>query len=224
VATSRRVKGIAFDMYGTLVDVGAVAEACKEIAPDPIAFNAHWRAKQLEYTFLRSLMGTYQDFWRVSEEALAFTIRRFGLQVSSEHRRRLMEAWLHPKPYPEVAAALSRLKERYALAVLSNGSPKMLRAGLQHTALTPCFRWVISVDAIRLYKPSPRVYQLAVTKMKLRKEEILFVSSNSFDVVGAKSFGFKVCWINRTGAPLDPLGPKPDLVVRTIDELSTALN
>jgi 2-haloacid dehalogenase len=122
-----------------------------------------------------------------------------------------------------VATALPRLKERYALAVLSNGSPKMLRTGLQHTALTPCFRWVISVDPVKLYKSSPRVYQLAVTKMKLRKEEILFVSSNPFDVVGAKSFGFKVCWINRTGAPLDPLGPKPDLVVRTIDELSTEL-
>jgi len=224
VATSRRVKGIAFDMYGTLVDVGAVAEACKEIAPDPIAFNAHWRAKQLEYTFLRSLMGTYQDFWKVSEQALEFTIRRFGLQVSSEHRRRLMEAWLHPKLYPEVAAALSRLKERYALAVLSNGSPKMLRAGLQHTALTPCFRWVISVDAIRLYKPSPRVYQLAVKHMKLKKQEILFVSSNSFDVVGAKSFGFRVCWINRTGAQLDRLGVKPDLVAQGFDELAAALS
>ena len=99
----------------------------------------------------------------------------------------------------------------------------MLRTGLERTRLLEHFRWVISVDAIRLYKPSPRVYQLAVTKMKLRKEEILFVSSNSFDVVGAKSFGFKVCWINRTGAPLDPLGPKPDLVLRTFDELSMAL-
>ena len=219
----RRVKGIAFDMYGTLVDVGAVAEACNEIAPDPIAFNAHWRAKQLEYTFLRSLMGRYQDFWRVSEQALEFTTRQFGLDVSPEQRGRLMEAWLHPRPYPEVATALPRLKERYALAVLSNGSPKMLRTGLERTGLLEHFRWVISVDAIRLYKPSPRVYQLAPKRMKLKKGEILFVSSNSFDVVGAKSFGFKVCWINRTGAPLDPLGPKPDLVVRTIDEFSREL-
>jgi 2-haloacid dehalogenase len=218
-----RVKGIAFDMYGTLVDVGAVAEACNEIAPDPVAFTTQWRAKQLEYTFLRSLMGRYQDFWKVTGEALDFTIQRFGLEVSPEQRRRLMAAWLDPTPYPEVAATLPRLKERYALAVLSNGSPKMLRTGLERTGLLEHFRWVISVDAIRLYKPSPRVYQLAVTKMKLRKEEILFVSSNSFDVVGAKSFGFKVCWINRTGAPLDPLGPTPGLVVRTFDELSTEL-
>ncbi len=219
----RRVRGIAFDMYGTVVDVGAVAEACKEVAPDPVAFNAQWRAKQLEYTFLRSLMGRYQDFWKVTDQALDFTIRRFGLQVSPERRRRLLEAWLHPRPYPEVATTLPGLKERYPMAVLSNGSPKMLRLGLQRTGLIPLFRWVISADAVRLYKPSPKVYQLAPRHMKMKKEEILFVSSNSFDVVGAKSFGFKVCWISRTGAPLDPLGPKPDLVVGSLDELRMAL-
>ncbi len=221
---SRRIKGIAFDMYGTVVDVGAVAEACRGIVPDPIAFNAQWRAKQLEYTFLRSLMGRYRDFWRVSEEALGFTLERFGLQVSPEQRRRLMEAWLHPSPYPEVAAALPRLKERYLLAVLSNGSPRMLRTGLTLTGLKPHFRWVISVDEVKLYKPSPRVYQLAVKHMRCKKEEILFVSSNSFDVAGAKSFGFRACWINRTGAPLDRLGVKPDLVIRSFDELAAALS
>ena len=151
-------------------------------------------------------MGKYQDFWKVSQQALEFTIQRFGLQASSEQRRRLMEAWLHPSPYPEVAAALPRLKERYPLAVLSNGSPKMLRTGLQQTGLLPHFRWVISADAVRLYKPSPKVYQLALKYMKLKTKRILFVSSNSFDVVGAKSFGFRVCWINRTRAPLDRLG------------------
>lgn len=218
-----RVKGIAFDMYGTIVDVGAVAEACKAVAPDPVAFTAQWRAKQLEYTFLRTLMGKYQDFWRVSEQALEFTIRRFGLQVDPEQRQRLMEAWLHPSPYPEVTAALPRLAERYPLAVVSNGSPKMLRVGLERTGLRPHFRWVISVDQVKLYKPSPKVYQLAPRHMRLGKGEILFVSSNSFDVVGAKSFGFRVCWINRADAMLDPLGPKPDLTVRSFDELAAAL-
>ncbi len=221
--TRLRVKGIAFDMYGTVVDVGAVAEACRAVAPDPVAFNTQWRAKQLEYTFLRSLMGKYQDFWRVSEQALEFTIKRFGLEVSPEQRERLMGAWLHPTPYPDVAGVLPRLKERYPLAVLSNGSPKMLRAGLERTGLRSHFRWVISVDAIKLYKPSPKVYQLAPKMMKLKKAEILFVSSNSFDVIGAKNFGFKVCWINRTGAALDPLGPTPDLVVRSFDELEASL-
>ena len=218
-----RVKGIAFDLYGTIVDVAAVAEACKDIASDPAAFTAQWRAKQLEYTFLRSLMGTYQDFWRVSEQALAFALDRFGVAASPEQERHMMDAWLRPKPYPEVAAALPRLKERYPLAVLSNGSPRMLRAGLEHSGLRPHFRWVISVDAVRVYKPSPRVYQLAPKHMKLRKHDILFVSSNSLDAIGAKAFGFQVSWINRTRAPLDPLGPKPDLIVGNFDELVTAL-
>jgi 2-haloacid dehalogenase len=219
----RRVKAVAFDMYGTVVDVGAVAEACKEIAPDAVAFTSQWRTKQLEYTFLRSLLGKYQDFWRVSEQALEFTIQRFGLQLSREQRKTLMEAWLHPSPYPEVPSALSRLRERYPLAILSNGSPKMLRTGLERAGLRPCFRWVISVDAVKQYKPSPRVYQLAPKHLRLKKEEILFVSSNSFDVIGAKSFGFKVCWINRSGGLLDPLGPKPDIVVKDFEELSGAL-
>ena len=218
-----RVKGVAFDMYGTVVDVGAVAEACKAVAPDPLAFNLQWRAKQLEYTFLRSAMGQYRDFWKVSEQALAFTIRRFGLTVGADQQKALMEAWLEPTPYPEVPGVLATLKERYPLAILSNGSPKMLRAGLARAGLRSHFRCVLSAHAVRTYKPSPAVYQLAPRAMRLPKRDILFVSSNSFDVVGSKSFGFMVCWINRTGAPLDPLGPKPDLVVKSFDELHAAL-
>ena len=217
------VRGIVFDMYGTVVDVGAVAAVCKEVASDPVAFNAHWRAKQLEYTFLRSLMGRYRDFWKVTEEALEFTIQRFAIQVSSEQRRHLMDAWLHPSPYPEVAAALPRLKEKYLLAILSNGTAKMLLTGLNQTGLKQNFRWIMSADSVKLYKPSPKVYQLALKHMSLKKGEILFVSSNSFDVAGAKNFGFKVCWISRLGIPLDPLGPKPDLVVQNFDELLGAI-
>jgi 2-haloacid dehalogenase len=218
-----RIKGIVFDMYGTLVDVGAVADACKEVAPEPVAFNTQWRAKQLEYTFLRTLMGKYRDFWKVTEEALEFVIERFSLQVSSEQRKKLMEAWLHPTPYPEVKAALPRLKEKYLLAILSNGSPKMLQTGLERTGLRPYFRWVISADAVKLYKPAPEIYRLAPKPMRLQKNQILFVSSNSFDVMGSKSFGFKVCWIKRAGIPLDPLGPKPELVVKSFDELVQAI-
>src|SRR5919109_1063994 len=110
------VKGIVFDMYGTLVDVGTGAGACKEVAPEPVAFNTQWRAKQLEYTFLRTLMGKYRDFWKVTEEALEFAIQRFSLQITSEQRQHLMDAWLHPTPYSEVATALPRLREKYLLA------------------------------------------------------------------------------------------------------------
>jgi 2-haloacid dehalogenase len=217
------VKGIVFDMYGTVVDVGAVAAVCHEVASDPVAFNTQWRAKQLEYTFLRSLMGRYRNFWKVTGEALEFTIQRFAIQVTSEQRRRLMDAWLRPTPYPEVAAALARLKEKYMLAILSNGTAKMLLTGLNQTGLRQYFRRIMSADSVELYKPSPRVYQLALKHMHLKKSEILFVSSNSFDVAGAKNFGFKVCWITRTGIPLDPLGPKPDLVARSFDDLVKAL-
>ena len=181
----RTIKGIAFDMYGTVVDVGSVAEACREVAPDPAAFVAQWRAKQLEYTFLRTLMGRYRDFWKVSEDALEFAIQRFGLEVSPAQRKRLMEARLSPSPYPEVPSALPRLRERYPLAILSNGSPKMLRAGLERSRLRPYFRWVISADSVKQYKPAPRFYRLAPKAMRLGKGEILFVSSNSFKNIAA---------------------------------------
>ncbi len=217
------VKGIVFDMYGTIVDLGAVASVCNEVTPDPLAFNTLWRAKQLEYTFLRSLMGRYRDFWKVTEEALEFTLQRFAIQVTSEQRWHLMDAWLHPSPYPEVAAALPRLKEKYLLAILSNGTAKMLLTGLDRNGLRQYFRRIMSTDSVKLYKPSPKVYQLALKHMQLKKGEILFVSSNSFDVLGAKNFGFKVCWISRLGIPLDPLGPKPDLVVQNFDELLGAI-
>lgn len=221
--TKLLINGIVFDLYGTVVDVGAVAKACKDVAPDPIAFNNQWRAKQLEYTFLRTLMEQYRDFWQVTGEALEFAVERFGLQMTTGQRQRLMEAWLLPSPYPDVAAALPRLKEKYSLAVLSNGTPEMLGSGLERTGLRPHFQWVLSADAVKLYKPSPKVYQLALQQTGLPKEEILFVSSNSWDALGAKSFGFKVCWINRTGAPFDASGPRPDLIVKNFDELTDVL-
>ena len=206
-------------MYGTVVDVGAVAEACKDVVPDPVAFNAQWRSRQIEYTFLRTLMGRYRDFWKVTEEALEFTIQRFALQVTPEQRQRLMEAWLHPTPYPEVAAVLPRLQEKYPLAILSNGTPRMLRTGLERMGLQPHFGWVLSADAVKLYKPAPQVYELASQHLRLARRELLFVSSNAFDVLGAKAFGFRVCWINRSVAALDPLGFAPDLVVMDFDDL-----
>lgn len=221
--TKLLVNGIVFDLYGTIVDVGAVAEACKEVATDPIAFNNQWRAKQLEYTFLRTLMGDYRDFWKVTEESLEFAVERFGLQITAEQRQQLMEAWLHPIPYREVATALPRLREKYSLSVLSNGTPEMLQCGLDRTGLRTHFQWILSADAVKLYKPSPQVYQLAVQHTGLQKDEILFVSSNSWDVLGAKCFGFNVCWINRSGAPLDTLGPKPDLIVENFNDLTQAL-
>lgn len=216
------VRGIAFDLYGTLIDVNGVQEACGAVAQDPAAFTSLWRAKQLEYTFLLSLMGRYEDFWQVTEAALRYTLKRFNVQATEEDKRRLMEAWLHLPPFPDVKATLSKL-QGYALAVLSNGSPEMLEGVLADSGLKPSFGWVLSADAAKIYKPSPKVYDLGPQGMELPKEAILFVSSNAFDVAGAKAFGFPVCWLNRAGAPLDELGLEPDIIVRSFEELPSVL-
>ena len=212
------MKGLVFDAYGTLFDINSVIEACKHITQNPEGFSKLWRAKQLEYTFLRSLMEKYKDFWKVTEDALIFAINSFGISASQIERKKLMEAYLYLKPFAEVEDALGCLKN-YELAVLSNGSPMVLIALLENSGLKHYFRHILSADEVRAYKPSPKVYALGPKYLGIPKEEIFFVSSNSFDVVGAKAFGFKVCWINRSGTPLDELGMKPDVIVKTLEEM-----
>jgi 2-haloacid dehalogenase len=223
MAVRLNVKAIAFDLYGTLVDVSAIGERCKEVATDGDGFCATWRAKQLEYAFLTSLMGRYRDFMDLTERALDYTASRFGVALDAEQRKRLLDGWLAPTVYSEVPSMLGKLADRYALAILSNGAPRMLESGLKATEIRSHFRWVLSAHSVKVYKPSPRIYQLAVQKTRLAKNRILFVSSNSFDVLGAKNFGFKVCWLNRSSAQLDPLGAQPDLTVSDLSELGRAL-
>jgi 2-haloacid dehalogenase len=223
MAVRLNVKAIVFDLYGTLVDISVIAERCKEVAADGEAFCGTWRAKQLEYAFLTTLMGRYRDFLYITERALDYTVAHFGVTLDTQQRKRLLDGWLEPTAYPEVPSALAKLAEKYALAVLSNGAPRMLESGLKATEIRPHFRWVLSAQAVKVYKPSPRIYQLAAQKTRLAKNRILFVSSNSFDVLGAKNFGFKVCWLNRSGAQLDPLGPRADFIISDLTELARAL-
>ncbi len=218
-----RPAAVVFDMYGTLVDVAGVAAASKGVVPDPEAFTALWRSKQLEYSFLRTLLGRYRDFWRVTQEALDFALARFGLRLSAEERGRLLDAWLRPTAYPDARAALPRLAGRFRLAVLSNGTPRMLRAGLRHCGLGPHIGAVLSAHAVRRYKPSPQVYRLATIRLRTPRRKILFVSANPFDVAGAMRFGFRVCWINRTRAPLESLAPRPPMVASDLDALAAKL-
>ncbi len=216
-------KIIAFDLYGTLANLGAVADRCREITPDGDAFFASWRAKQLEYTFLATLMGRYKDFREITERSLDHTLERYSVKVDANQRKSLMDAWLKLAAYPEVAAALNVLGQKYELAILSNGSPSMLERGLKAAGIRPYFRWVLSAHSVKAYKPSPRVYDIAVKKTKQAKTKILFVSSNSWDAVGAKNFGLKVCWVNRAGTNFDTLGPKPDIVAKDLLELINQL-
>jgi 2-haloacid dehalogenase len=217
-----QAQGAVFDAYGTLFDVHSVVEAARAVTSDPEGLSALWRQKQLEYTWLRSLMGRYEDFWAVTESALVFACRRVGLQPSAADRRHLMDAYLRLEAFPEARGALARLRD-LPCAILSNGAPAMLDAVVTHNDLGEHFRAVISVDEVRTFKPHPAVYALGPARLGLPRGAIAFASSNAWDVAGAKAFGFQVVWVNRQQAPLDELGVTPDLEVRNLGELAQAL-
>ncbi len=218
------IRAFVFDAYGTLFDVHSVVAACREVTPDPGALSREWRAKQLEYTWLRALMGRYQDFWEVTQAGLRFALKRLQVNANEAQVDRLMAAYLSLQPFPEVPETFKSLRPRFPLAILSNGSPRMLEAAAQSSGLAPYLQHILSVDVLKTYKPNPAVYDLAPRALGLPKEAIAFVSSNSFDVVGAKAFGFQVVWCNRAEAPLDELGFIPDVTVARLDEISGALH
>jgi 2-haloacid dehalogenase len=217
-----RVQALLFDAYGTLFDVHSVVDAGRAVTADPEALSALWRQKQLEYSWLRSLMGRYEDFWAVTEAALVFASRRLGLALDAAQRRRLMDAYLALAPFPDVPGALARL-EGLPCAILSNGAPRMLETVVARSGLGGRFRAVISVDAVRAYKPDPAVYALGPARLGVPRDGVGFVSSNGWDVAGAKAFGLAVAWVNRHGAPREELGVTPDLEVRDLGELAHAL-
>jgi 2-haloacid dehalogenase len=184
---------------------------------------ALWRAKQLEYSFLRALMGpaAYVDFWQVTADALDFAAQRLQLSLSDAERNRAREGWLQVRPYPEVVAALERLVGAGRVcSILSNGSPFMLQAAVSSAGLADYFQVVLSVDAVRTYKPDPRVYQLASDALHRPAAELLFVSSNGWDAGGAPAFGYRVAWVNRAGAPTERLGFPPGLTVPDLAALT----
>lgn len=212
------IRGYVFDAYGTLFDVHSVVEAGRAITTDPAALSATWRQKQLEYTWLRSLMGRYEDFWSVTEAALRYAVRRLGLTATEADVGRLMNAYLSLACFPDVRDTLDRLAGR-RLAILSNGSPKMLAAAVTSSGLAGVLDPVLSVDAVKVFKPSPRVYALGPETLGIPADELLFVSSNAWDVAGAKTYGYRVAWCNRTKAPDEELGVHADLVVTSLTEL-----
>lgn len=213
---------MAFDLYGTLAEVASVGRAAAEVTGDPAALVDLWRQKQLEYTWLRSLMGAYQDFWATTGDALDYSLDRLGITVDQPTRAKLLNAWLAVRVYPEVPAALDALAPR-PLAVLSNGNPEMLEACLATAGVRDRFEHVLSVDELGVYKPHPSVYELAVKAFGLPAERILFVSSNPWDAAGARTFGLRVAWVNRMGVPFERLGATPDLVVADLAEVAEAV-
>ncbi len=215
----RPTKAIVFDAYGTLFDVRSVATEINRKFPGlGRAVSNEWRAKQLEYTWLRSSMGRYEDFWKVTESALVFTCNKLKLPCDADTRAQLMESYFHLDLFPEVEEALKLLSGR-PLAILSNGTLSMLRAVVKSAGLEGIFAHVISVDEVKIYKPRAAAYQLAVRKLGVDRKDIGFVSSNFWDAAGATVFGFKTYWVNRSGATADELGVTPDATFAALTEL-----
>ena len=212
-----KCRAFLFDAYGTLFDVHSVVlRAGAGIAGDLEGLSQLWRQKQLEFTWLRALMDRYQDFWQITEAALRTALAQLHIEASESQVRRLLD--LAPAVFPDARAALDALGD-YPRAILSNGTPAMLHAAVRNNGLESRFATIISADQVKTYKPSPRVYQLGPQTLGLQAEEILFVSSNAWDAAGAKAFGYRVCWCNRSGRQMDLLGFAPDLVVTSLDQL-----
>ncbi len=219
------IDALVYDAYGTLFDVYSVFEKCEKNFPGKgAAISEIWRTKQLEYTWLRSLMGKYQNFWELTEAGLRFACRALELELTDDILRDLMDNYLNLASYEEVPATLEKLSGSIQQAVLSNGSPDMLNKVVENNGLRPFLQAVLSVDELAIFKPSPKVYQLAVDKFGVPANKIGFVSSNCWDAIGAKSFGFKVFWINRFKRPLDELGIVPDHEIQTLDQIEALLS
>ena len=238
------IKAVVFDAYGTLFDIQSVAAVTEQAFPGyGEIITQIWRIKQLEYTWLRSLMRRYEDFSVVTRDSLAYTLRGLGLQHDGGVFERIMEKYLHLDLYPDAAATLAAMQDR-KLAILSNGSPGMLDALVRNSGLAHVLDATISVDSKKIFKPSPDAYALIESTLRVAPAQVLFVSSNPWDACGAKAFGLKVAWIERVTpeamalacikndlvppltmfkairTQMDELGLQPDYRIRALAELA----
>lgn len=218
------IRACVFDAYGTLFDVNsAAAQARGALGAHWQALADTWRAKQLQYTWLRSLMKRHTDFWQVTGDALDFAMASLGIN-DPPLRDRLMALYLRLDAYPEVKSTLSRLKAgRMNLAILSNGSPKMLSSAVENSGISSVLDAVLSVEQAGIFKPHPSVYRLAVDRFSVSAEQICFMSSNGWDAFAAKAFGFHVVWCNRFHQPPECIPELPDGEIDTLAALPEIL-
>ena len=214
-------KAYVFDAYGTLFDVhAAIGRHRGAVEPDAERFSELWRVKQLEYSWTLSLMGRYESFWKLTEQALDFAFARFP-QVDRKLKAALLDAYFTLDAYPDARPALERLKAGgRATAILSNGSTDMLAAAVKGAKLDDVLDHVLSVDAVRVFKPPRKVYDLAIDALGVKAGEIAFVSSNRWDVAGAAQAGLKPIWVNRAGNPDEYLDLAPVAVIRSLAEVA----
>ena len=219
----KNIKAIIFDAYGTLFDVNSAAEKCKSKIGDKWeSFANYWRKTQLEYTWLRSLMGRHKDFWQITEDSLDKSMKAFKINI--EMKSELLDLYKKLLPYPEVKETLEKLKEKkYKLAILSNGTPALLNELVESNDLKNLFDDIFSIEEVKIYKPSSKVYDMPIKKYNIKKEEAVFLSANTWDVSGGGNYGFSSVWVNRNNNIFDNLDYKPSIEIKNLKELNKSL-
>ena len=215
----KNIKAIIFDAYGTLFDVNSAAEKCRSKIGDKWeSFSNYWRKTQLEYTWLRSLMGRHKDFWQITEDSLDKSMQAFNINKAMKNE--LLDLYKILSPYPEVKETLEKLKEkRYKLAILSNGTPALLNELVKSNGLQNLFDDIFSIEEVKIYKPSSKVYDMPVKKYSIKNEEVAFLSANTWDVSGGGNYGFTSIWVNRNKNIFDNLDYKPSNEINNLKQL-----
>ena len=214
-----KIKSVVFDAYGTLFDVNSAAEKCKDKIGDRWEeFANFWRTTQLEYTWLRSLMKRHRNFWEITEDSLDKSMKIFNIDKSM--RNELLNLYKILSPYPEVEQVLNNLKKRkFKLAILSNGTPALLRELVTSNGLNNFFDDLFSIEEVKVYKPHSKVYEIPVKKYDLKADEIFFLSANTWDVSGGGNFGYNSIWVNRNKSVFDILDYKPKNEINNLSQL-----
>ena len=215
----KNIKAIIFDAYGTLFDVNSAAEKCKSKIGDKWeSFANYWRKTQLEYTWLRSLMGRHKNFWQITEDSLDKSMQAFNINASMKNE--LLDLYKILSPYPEVKETLEKLKEKkYKLAILSNGTPALLNELVKSNNLQNVFDDIFSIEEVKVYKPSSKVYDMPIKKYNINKEDAAFLSANTWDVSGGGNYGFSSIWVNRNNNIFDNLDYTPKNEISGLNQL-----
>ena len=216
----KNIKAIIFDAYGTLFDVNSAAEKCKDKIGDKWEpFANFWRTTQLEYTWLRSLMRRHKDFWQITEDSLDKSIKAYDIDPSMKNE--LLNLYKVLSPFKEVPETLKILKEKdFKLAILSNGTPSLLDELVKSNNLNDLFDDIFSIEEVRIFKPDSKVYDLPIKKYKIKKNEVAFLSANTWDVSGGGNYGFNSIWVNRNNSIFDNLDYKPQNEIKNLIELT----